>query len=240
LHSNFFIMEKKKSVEQLFNIPIFTPENRGKLETFYEKNNKTIVYFLSFVAIAFIGYFGYKNFIIKPKEKEARSLIFIAERYFQADSFQKALNGQPPSVYGFLDIIDEYGNTPSGNLAKYYAGLCYLHLGKYEDAVDYLKKYKTNSEIMKPLSLGALGDAHAQLKEYDDAVKYYLKAAKSKKNTFTTPFFLLKAGITYGAMDEDEKALKAFEKIKKDYPKSQQANNIDKYIGRAKAKIENR
>ena len=134
LHFNFFIMEKKKGVEQLFDIPIFNPETKGKLEELYENNKKTIMYFLSFVAIALIGYFGYKGLIIKPKEKEARGLIFMAENYFQADSFQKALSGHPPSVYGFLDIIDEFGQTPTGNLAKYYAGLCYLHLGKYDDA----------------------------------------------------------------------------------------------------------
>lgn len=236
---NFFTMEKKKKAEQIFDVPIFTPENKGKLEAFYEKNKKPILYFFSIVAIALIGFLGYKNLIIKPKEKEARSLIFMAENYFQADSFEKALNGKQPSVMGFLDIIDEYGNTPTGNLAKYYAGLCCLHLGKYEDAVDYLKKYRTNSEIMKPLSLGALGDAYSQLKEYKAAVRHYVRAAKCRKNTFTSPFFYMKAGLTYEAMEEYEKALKYFQKIKEDFPKSQEAGKVDKYIGRCKAKIEN-
>jgi tetratricopeptide (TPR) repeat protein len=228
-------MDKKKGVEQLFDIPIFNPETKGKLEDLYEKNKKTIVYFLSFVAIALIGYFGYKGLIIKPKEKEAQGLIFMAENYFQSDSFQKALSGHPPSIYGFLDIIDEFGQTPTGNLAKYYAGLCYLHLGKYEDAVTYLKKFRTNSELVKPLSLGALGDAYSQLKEYDEAIKYYLRAAHCRKNTFTSPFFYMKAAQTYEFIKEYDKALKLYQKIKKDYSKSQQAGSIDKYIGRINA-----
>ena len=233
-------MEKKKTADQIFDVPIFTAENKGKLEALYEKNKKPIVYFFSFVAIVLIGFLGYKNFIIKPKEKEARSMIFMAENYFQVDSYEKALNGKPPSIMGFLDIIDEYGNTPTGNLAKYYAGLCYLHLGKYDDAVDYLKKYRTHSEIMKPLSLGALGDAYSQLKDYDAAAKHYLRAAKCKNNTFTSPFFYMKAGLTFETLQEYENALKYYEKIKKDFPKSQEAGKVDKYIGRCKARIENK
>ena len=105
--------------------------------------------------------------------------------------------------------------------------------------VEYLKKYRTSSELLKPISLGALGDAYCQLKDYDEAIKYYLKSARCKKNTFTSPFFYMKAAQTYEFIKEYEKALKLYQKIKKDYPKSQQAGNIDKYIGRIDALIGN-
>ena len=42
---------------------------------------------------------------------------------------------------GFLDIMDTYSGTKAANLARYYSGLCYLHLGQYDAAIEYLKDY---------------------------------------------------------------------------------------------------
>ncbi|MBC8342780.1 MAG: tetratricopeptide repeat protein, partial [Bacteroidetes bacterium] len=166
---------------------------------------------------------------------QAQDLMFIAEDYFGKDSFELALNGSAESYYGFLDIIDEFKITPSGNLARYYAGICYLKLGDYEEALFHLKKFKTNSLMLKPIALGAIGDCYSELEEYDNALKYYMKAANASENTFTTPIFLMKAGAVLEHQDNYKKAIKVYERIKEDFKDSQEANNADKYIGRAKA-----
>ena len=156
---------KPDKVEKLLDIPIFTPENRGKLEHFIHEKKNLLSYILGGVLLVILLFIAYKVFIIKPKEKEASELIFMAQSYFQKDSFELALNGKDESFYGFQGIVDEFGSTATGNLAKYYAGICYLRLGEYEDAIKYLKKFRTNSEILKPLKLGGIGDAYSQLQE---------------------------------------------------------------------------
>jgi len=51
--------------------------------------------------------------------------MFFAEQYFEKDSLKLAMNGDGTNP-GFIQIIDEYGSTKSGNLARYYLGICYL------------------------------------------------------------------------------------------------------------------
>src|SRR6056297_3658469 len=92
----------------------------SKTELFIEKNQKTITYVVLILLLIVAGYFGYKRFIIQPKAEQAVAEAFVAEQYFAKDSFRLALEGDGVN-YGFLDIIDNYGSTPQGNLAKYYS-----------------------------------------------------------------------------------------------------------------------
>ncbi|MEZ4738127.1 MAG: hypothetical protein R2818_01935 [Flavobacteriales bacterium] len=52
-------------------------------------------------------------------------MIWKAEYYFEIDSLEKALNGDDQWP-GFLTIADDFGSTPSGNLANYYLGTIYM------------------------------------------------------------------------------------------------------------------
>ena len=44
--------------------------------------------------------------------------MFKGEQYFAKDSFNLALNGNGADYEGFEAIIDQYGSTSAGNLAK--------------------------------------------------------------------------------------------------------------------------
>jgi len=229
--------KKSDKVEKLLDIPIFTPENRSKLEHFIHQKKNLLSYILSGILAVILIFIAYKIFYIRPKEKEASQRIYMAQQYFQKDSFALALNGKEDQVDGFQTIIDEFGGTPTGNLAKYYAGICELRLGEYEDAIKYLKKFSTTSEMLKPLKFGAIGDAYSQLKEYEDAVKYYMKAAKAKDNSFTAPHFYMKAGLVYEKLEEYKKAKEVYQIVKDKFPKTQEAANADKFLGRVEARI---
>ena len=69
----------------------------------------------------------------------------IAQAQYRFESttpeYQLALEGDANGP-GFLDVIDQYGSTRAGNLAKHYAGICYLRLGDLDNAATYLAKYK--------------------------------------------------------------------------------------------------
>ncbi|MFC2114561.1 tol-pal system YbgF family protein [Bacteroidota bacterium] len=231
-------MAKKKTenTDAAFNIPIFTLENKTRLESFIETYKKQLTYVLGGILVVLLGFFGYRNYVIKPQEVQAQELMFMAEDYFGKDSFDLALNGQMESFYGFLDIIDEFKLTQSGNLAHYYAGICYIKLGDYEEALVHLKKFKTKSLMLRPVSYGAIGDCYSELEEYGKASKFYLKAADYSENKFTTPYFLMKAATILEEEGEYEKAISLYERIKTDFKETQEASNADKFIGRAKAK----
>jgi TolA-binding protein len=155
--------------------------------------------------------------------------MYVAENYFEQDSFQLALDGDGAN-FGFLDVIDEFSITKSANLAHYYAGICYMRTGDFEEAIDHLEKFDAEDIMIASLALGALGDCNLELGNKEDAVSYYLKAGARKKNSFTSPIFLKKAGLVLEDLEQYDKALKAYRTIKQDYPDTDEGKVIDKYI----------
>lgn len=205
----------------------------SRSEEFIEKYQNQILIALGAVLVLVLGVMGYNKYIIEPQEQTAQSEIFPSELHFEKDSFQLALNGDASSV-GFLSIVDEYSSTPSGNLAKYYAGICYLQLGDYEEALSYLEQFNLKGDQLAPVALGAIGDCYLEMEETDKAVAAY-KNATSYKNELTTPIHLQKLGFAYEILGEKEKAIETYESIKSSYPQSTEAREIDKFIQRAKS-----
>lgn len=208
-------------------------EALGRTEQFIEQNQKTLTIAIGVIIVVVLGYFGYQKFYVAPLEKEASEQMFMAEIYFSQDSLDLALNGDG-NYLGFLDIIDEFGSAKPAKLANYYAGICYLKKGEFENAIDYLEDFTINDDIVAPMATGAIGDAYLELKNYEKAADYYLDAANSNKNAFTTPIFLLKAGRTFELLENYSKAVNAYEQILNEFALSMEARNIEKDIARAK------
>jgi tetratricopeptide (TPR) repeat protein len=228
-------MAKKKSNQ---------PDNLQELESaltktehFIEEHQKPITYAVGIIILLVIVYLGFKKFYLQPLEKEAQSQMFMAENYFEKDSFNLAINGDG-NYLGFLDIIDDYGMTKSANLAKYYTGISYLHLGQYEDALYYLKDFETDDLLLAPVAEGALGDARLELGEDEEALKHYKKAYSLNENNFTNPIYMMKAANLLESMGELEDAMDVYREIKEKYPDSNEGRYIDRYIARIKIKLE--
>jgi tetratricopeptide (TPR) repeat protein len=211
----------------------------SKSEQFIEKNQKIIIIVIGAIVVVVLGIFAFKKYYIAPKEAEAQGQMFAAQQYFEKDSITKAINGDG-NFLGFEAIADEYSMTNAANLAHYYLGICYLRKGEYEKAIDNLESFKGSDRVIKPLSLSAIGDAYMELGDKEKAVKYYLKAANKSKNLFTSPQFLMKAGLTYEMLGDWENALKTYEKLRKDFYKSNEARQVDKYIAKAKGMLKNK
>ena len=229
-------MSKKQNIEQSANLEGFESA-LTKSEQFIEDNQKTLTYAAIGALIIVALYLSFQKFYVEPLENDARNNMFVAEQYFQRDSFNLALNGDG-NYFGFLDIISDYKMTKSSNLAKYYAGVCYLQLGDYEEAISYLKKFSSKDILISSISNGAIGDAYVELGENSQALSYYLKAANDKPNNFSTPIYLAKAAQLHEENGDYKKAIDLYENIKADYSKSQEGRNVEKFIARAKFKME--
>jgi tetratricopeptide (TPR) repeat protein len=205
-----------------------------RTEDFIQKNQKKIIIIAcAIVAVALI-IFCYFKFYKQPREEKAANAIFYAENYFDNGDYQQALDGDGQNP-GFLAIIDNYGSTKVGKLAKYYAGIANLRMGKYDEAVKHLQSYSGKDFYTAPLAIMAEADAIAEKGDLDAAAKLYEKAATTNENDLTSPAALVKAGLCYLGKD-NAKALEFFNKVKTQYPNSTEYPEIDKYIGLAEAK----
>ena len=202
-------------------------------EQFIEKNQKMLTIVIAALVVVVGGYLSYQKFYKVPLEKEAQAQMFIAERYFERDSFNLALNGDV-NYPGFIGVIEDYSSTSTANLANYYAGICYYRLNDFDNAIEYLQNFNSSDIMLSPIAKGLLGDAYSEKNDLDKAVSYYMEAANASKNDFTTPMFLLKAGNTYEMLNDYSNALEVYQEIKDDYNRSQEAALVDKYITRVK------
>lgn len=205
-------------------------------EQFIEKNQKLLIRGILVIIIVVAAILGYHKFYKQPLQAEALKQMFVAENFFEKDSFNLALNGDGKAP-GFLEIIDNYGSTPSGNLAKYYAGLCYLYTGNNENAIKYLDKFSSDDMIFSALAKSNIGDAYMQLGNFKKAGDYYKKAGDENPNTLTTPMILMKAGLAFEKANDYKNALAMYEKVEKEFPTSLEARDIEKYTARAQAHV---
>ena len=210
-------------------------ETVSKTDEFFRRNKKTI--YGAFIAILVVGLavVAYYKFIYQPKSDEAIAQMYPAEANFRNGEYELALNGDG-NVLGFAQIIDDFG-AKGGKDVYFYAGVCELQLGKYQEAIDYLKKYKGKDEILAARSLACIGDAYVGLEKYKEGLNYYDRAASKIDNMFAATY-LLKAGVTCEEMGDNAKALTYYKRIKDKYPQSIEGYDIDKYISRIESQQE--
>ena len=202
---------------------------KSKAESFYESNKMAILGIGGGLLLLIGGFLAYKFLYQAPKNKEAMEQMYQAEILFEKDSFEMALNNPGGGFPGFKEIAENYGGTSSGNLAKYYAAICNLKMGNYEEAKNFLSDYSASGPVMTILKNGVLGDVYAELNDFESAKNYYDKAGNSD-NDFLTPVYLKKLGILQEKLGNKDAALKAYKKIKEKYPESPDGNNIEKNI----------
>jgi tetratricopeptide (TPR) repeat protein len=207
-------------------------ETLSKTEQFLEQNYKPLLIGLAAVVVL-VGLFWLAKLYLTKRNDEAQSQMYQAQKYLEVDSINLALNGDG-NYLGFLDIAKEYKFTKAGDLARYGAGICNLHLGNYEEAIDFLNKYSKKDKVIGSIAIGATGDAYVELGNLDKGISKYLEAAEFAGNSFNTPLFLMKAAELYEMNGKYPDALKLYEKIKEEYPTSTEGSTIDKYIARAK------
>jgi tetratricopeptide (TPR) repeat protein len=217
-------------------------ETASKSEKWIEKNSKPLFSALVAVVIIFLAYLGYTKYISEPNEIEASNELAFPRKYYdQASTAGSGIDSLltlglegVDGKYGFLDIADSFSGTNAGNLANYYAGVSYLEMKQYDKAIEYLERFNSDDEMLGPVSLGAVGDAFADINQPEQALEYYQKAADKKDNDFTSPLFLYKAGMTAMELEQFKKAASLFTEIKDNYPSSDQGKDVDKFINAAK------
>lgn len=216
-------------------------ESTNNKEAFLMKFKKQIIIGVSVIILVIAGAILYKAFVAGPREEKASTAIAKGEQYFNAEQFDKALNGDGAGYTGFVKIASDYSGTDAANLANLYAGLSYYNLGKYTEAVTYLEKFSTKGDAMvSPTATAALANAYAQTGNVDKAISLLKKAADmadSKAddvNNSISPTFLIQAGKLLESQNKKDEALKTYQTVKENYPNSSvvQSSEIDKYIER--------
>jgi tetratricopeptide (TPR) repeat protein len=207
---------------------------------FWDKFSKPIIYVGSAIIILIGAWYGYKKFIVEPKEKEANEMIFAAENLFDKmatggfnkDSVNIVINGgdlDGQKVTGVLKVISNFGSTAAGDRANYIAGASYLHIKEFDKAIKYLKEFDGNGATqIQSKAYILLGHAYAEQKKTSEALSAYKKAASvNEKDEFFAGDALLIAAAYAGVTGNNKEAISLYEQVKEKYPSNAAVQNGD-------------
>lgn len=204
-------------------------------ENFFEKNSKMVVVAIVVIFALAAAIFGYKKVIVEPRMTKAQEMLFEAQYQFESQNadFALALNGNE-NTPSFAQVVEQYGNTPAGNLARMYAAACSLRLGEFDQAQSYINSFKNvkgvPGEIINAMAAGIKGDIAVEKGDNAAAAKLFEQAAKVSENDFTTPMYLRKAALAYAAMGDEAKATELMKVINEQYPASYDAREAIKLV----------
>lgn len=207
----------------------------SKTEQFFQKNGKKSVIALTVIVLLVVGGYLYKNLVIDSNAEKAAAMIVDAQDRFAGENpdFALALNGDENGA-GFLEVVEQYGSTASGNIAKHYAGICYLRLGDLDNAEKYLSMYSAvkglASEVINAQNLGLRGDIAVEKGDYQAAVSLYGKAVKASENNYTAPLYTYKQILVYAALGNKAEAEKALQTLKAEYPSAPETTEAEKVV----------
>ena len=211
----------------------------SRTELFFENNGRKVVLAVVAAVLIVVCGYAYKKLVVDRNAERASELIVEAQYRFDGENpdYALALNGDDNGA-GFLDVAEQYGSTPAGNLAKHYAGVCYLKLGDSGNAEKYLSAYKPvdgiPGAVINAQNIGLRGDIAVDRGDYAGAAALFAKAAAVSENNFTAPLYLYKQGLALIAADRKADALECFEEIEAKYPSSIEARDAEKLIGSIK------
>ncbi|WP_020526704.1 tetratricopeptide repeat protein [Flexithrix dorotheae] len=228
----------KKSAEQhaptvtdYMENPEAIQESLSKSQEF-ATSHKNLLTGIFAAIILLLGGFFYYQWYNSNQEVTAQEQLFPAIFYLQKDSLNKALDGDGNFTDGFVAIAEDYSSTKAGNLANFYAGVSYLKLGEYDNAINYLQQFDESGVLIEARDYCLLGDAYMEKGDYANAITNYKKASETDPNKEFTPIYLMKLAIAHESADDLAAAKEAYQEIIDDYKDSQEATKAKKYLAR--------
>jgi predicted negative regulator of RcsB-dependent stress response len=215
-------MAKKETNEsiEIIESPEALQQELTKVTDVVEKNKSSVIVAVLVVVGAIVGYFGF-NWYQNNQATEGEKKLYKAVYAFESDSLASAAKD-------LAKVSDEFGGNAQ-NLADLYLGITFIKQGKYDQAIEKLKNFKSDDLLVQARALSLIGDAYAEKKSFADAIEYYQKAAEYKANKFFSPTYLLKLANAYEANKQPKEALATYTEITEKYPQSSESIPAKKY-----------
>ncbi len=205
----------------------------GKFLMWYEENKKIVSYVTTGVIVLAILIVVYVNNRNANNEKAATELGKVFSYYdagaSDVNQYNIAINGLPEkNVMGLKAIVENYGGSPSGELAGFYLANAYYATGKIDEALKMFDDFSSSDPLLSASAIAGVAACYESKGNYDEAATNFEKAAGYK--TESAAEYLQSAARNYGLKGEKEKALGLCKRIKKEFPQSTQARDIDRLI----------
>lgn len=200
-----------------------------KAIAFFEENKNRLAMYAGILAVLILAIILFMNNKKKNNETAGTELARVMNVY-DSGNYLEAIEGiAGTKLIGLKKLVESYGSTENGEIAKIYIANAYCNLGKLDDANKYYKDYSGSNKLFKATALAGQASYQAYKKNYEKAADLYKKAAFVSDADVLNPEYLLHAGVNYMAAGKNSDAKELFDKIKKDFATSTAFREIDKY-----------
>jgi TolA-binding protein len=201
-----------------------------KATTFYEEHKKNISIGITVLVVAVFVVVVYMKNRADNNEKALTQLGTIFQMY-DAGQYQAAIDGVPEkNIPGLKSIVENYGNSRAGDLARFYLANAYFNAGHFDEALTNFEDCSPPGELLEVSRLAGIAACYEAKGDHRKAAEAFEKAATKHGKDVNAAENLNNAARNYGQAGEKEKAIELYKRIKKNYPTTTFAREADRFI----------
>jgi tetratricopeptide (TPR) repeat protein len=207
-----------------------------KAQVWYDENKKRVSTAAGIVAVLAVALWFYSN-NVRANDDRATSELAKVFTFYDNGQYQIAINGIPEkNISGLQSIVDNYGSTKAGNIAKFYLANAYYNTQNYDKALDYFNDFSGSSNtLIENSAIAGIGACCEAKGNFKKAAENYEKAALKNSDDPNAADNLVNAARNFGKFGDKDRAIELLKKVKKDYPTSTAARDVDRYIAEVSA-----
>jgi TolA-binding protein len=203
--------------------------------TWYETNKKIVNGVLVGVVILAVVVVAYMNNVNSNNVKANTELGKVLP-YYDQGKYDLAISGNlQENIRGLQSIAEDYGSTKAGELAKFYLANSYFAQGDYEKALKYFLNVNVSDDMLTASALSGAASCYEAKNDCEKAASMFEKAAFKSVKDVNAAENMFHAARNYLTAGKKEKASELFKKVKKEFPTSILAREIDRWIAQASA-----
>jgi tetratricopeptide (TPR) repeat protein len=206
-----------------------------KAQTWYDENKKRISTVGGILLVVVLGLWFYSNNMRANNERATTGLARVYS-FYDNGQYIIAINGMPEkNIAGLQSIVDNYGSTNAGNLAKFYLASAYYNTQEFDKALKYFDDFSGSNSLLTNSALAGMGACYEAKGDFKKAAENYEKAALKNTDDPNAADNLMSAARNFGRSGEKERAIELLKRVKRDYPTSTAARDVDRYIAEVSA-----
>jgi TolA-binding protein len=201
--------------------------------TWYEANKKTVNGVLVGIVILAVVLVAYMN-NVNSNNLKANTELGKVIPYYDQGKFDVAISGNlQENIRGLQSIVDDYGSTKAGELARFYLANAFFAQNDYDKALKYFLDVSVSDEMIAASAIAGAGACYEAKKENEKAGEMFEKAAFKSTKDVNAAENMFHAARNYLTVGKKEKAAELFKRVKKEFPTSVVAREIDRWIAQS-------
>mgnify|MGYP001497942602 FL=1 len=143
---------------------------------YYNRNKNQVMIIAGAIIVIVVGIILFTSKRASQNEEAAVALGKIRPTY-EGGNFQAAINGDSLGNKGFKFIVDEYGSSENGQLAKLLLANSYYGLRDFQNAMKYYDDFGGSNKLSKVAAISGLASVKEAQNDFIGAAKEFERAA---------------------------------------------------------------